>query len=103
MNWIIEKLETQLVNGTLTNVVLKAFWRCSSTQDNFLGTVWGITNFPPPAGVFTPYNELTQEQVLNWVWTNGVNKKLVESDIQSQIDVQKNPPVVVLPNPWTKE
>ncbi len=103
MNWIIEKLETQLVDGTLTDVVRKAFWRCSITQDGFFGTVWGIAYFPPPVGHFTPYDQLTQEQVLNWVWANGVNKKLVESDIQAQIDVQKNPPVVVLPNPWTKE
>ena len=103
MNWTIEKLETQLVDGTLTDVVLIGFWRCSSTQDGIYGTVWGSTKFTPPGEDFTPYDQLTQDQVLGWLWPNGVNKTLVESWVQSQIDVQKNPPVVVLPNPWTKQ
>ena len=103
MNWIIEKLETQLVDGTLTDVVLTGFYRCSSTQDSIYGTVWGSIKFTPPGADFTPYDQLTLDQVLNWVWTNGVDKTLVEAWVQSQIDVQKNPPAVVLPNPWTKE
>ena len=103
MNWTIEKLETQLVDGTLTDVVLTGFWRCSSMQDGIYGTFWSSTKFAPPGDDFTPYDQLTQDQVLGWLWTNGVDQKLVESWVQSQIDVQKNPPVVVLPNPWTKQ
>ena len=103
MNWTIEKLETQLVDGTLADVVLTGFWRCSSTQDGIYGTVWGSTKFAAPGEDLTPYNELTQDQILGWVWTSGVDKNTAESWVQSQIDVQTNPPVVVLPNPWTKQ
>ena len=101
MNWIIEKLETQLVNGSLTNVVITAYWRCSAVLDGFYGTVWGYKHLTPVnPDDFIPYNELTQEQVLNWIWADGVNKELAEKQVLSQIELQKNPPVTVLPNPW---
>lgn len=100
MNWTIEKLETQPTYGTMTDVVLTAFWRCYSTQDGIYGTVWGSNKLGAPGDDFTPYDQLTMDQVLSWVWANGVDKNLVETWVQSQIDVQKNPPVVVIPNPW---
>jgi hypothetical protein len=49
---------------------------------------------------FTPYADLTQDQVLGWIWTAGVDKVNVELDLASQIELQVNPPVVVLPLPW---
>ena len=101
MNWIIEKLETQLIDGSLTDVVITAYWRCSTVLDGFYGTVWGSKNLTPANPYdFTPYNELTQEQVLGWLWDDGVNKEPVEKQVLAQIDLQKKPPVTVLPNPW---
>jgi hypothetical protein len=56
---------------------------------------------PTPTGTtFTPYADLTQEQVLGWVWDNGVDKDATEAAVQQQIDYQINPPVVTPPLPW---
>jgi len=43
---------------------------------------------------------LTQDQVLGWVWANGVDKTATEAAVQQQIDNQINPPVVSPPLPW---
>jgi hypothetical protein len=55
---------------------------------------------PTPTGTFTPYDQLTQEQVLGWIWDNGVDKDATEAAVQQQLDNQINPPVVTPPLPW---
>ena len=55
----------------------------------------------PASGTFTPYADLTQDQVLGWVWANGVDKDTTEAAVQSMIDNQINPPIVTPPLPWT--
>lgn len=49
---------------------------------------------------FTPYADLTQEQVLGWIWTSGVDKDAQEANVAQQIENQINPPIVTPPLPW---
>ena len=49
---------------------------------------------------FIAFNSLTQEEVLNWVWTNGVDKTAAEAAVAQQIENQKNPPITTPPLPW---
>ena len=98
--WLIERLLTKPVEGSETNVVITADWRCNGSQDNYSGTCYGSCSFQPPSGSFTPYDELTQEQVLGWCYENGVDKTAIEANVTLQIENQINPPVVVLPLPW---
>jgi len=37
---------------------------------------------------------------LGWCWSSGVDKDATEANVQTQIDNQINPPIVVLPLPW---
>jgi hypothetical protein len=64
--------------------------------------VYSTCSFPLPAegGAFTPYADLTQDQVLGWCWANGVNKDATEAAVQAQIDNQINPPTIQPPLPW---
>jgi hypothetical protein len=98
--WIIERLLVKPTEGTLTDVVITADWRCNGTQDNYSGTCYGSCSFQPPSGEFTPYPDLTQEQVLNWCYSNGVDQKAIEANVSLQIENQIDPPVVTLPLPW---
>jgi hypothetical protein len=100
LSWIIERLLVRKIEGTLTDVVITADWRCNGSQDNYSGTCYGSTSFAPPSGSFTPYEDLTQEQVLNWCFANGVDKTSIEANVTAQIENQINPPVVSLPLPW---
>ena len=100
LSWIIERLLTKPVEGPNTDVVITADWRCNGSQDSYSGTCYGSCSFAPPTGSFTPYNELTEQQVLDWCFASGVDKNAIEANVTAQINDQINPPVVSLPLPW---
>jgi len=98
--WIIERLLVKPTEGTLTDVVITADWRCNGTDETYSGTCYGSCSFAPPSGEFTPYDQLTEQQVLNWCYENGVDQAAIEANVTQQIENQINPPVVTLPLPW---
>lgn len=98
--WIIERLLVKPTEGSITDVVITADWRCNGTQDQYSGTCYGSCSFAPPSGEFTPYEDLTQEQVLGWCYQNGVDQAAIEANVTLQINDQIDPPVVTLPLPW---
>ena len=108
ISWIIERLLCKPVEGSLTDVVITADWRCNGTETTgsgdtektYSGTCYGSCSFAPPTENFTPYDQLTEQQVLDWCWENGVDKTAIEANVSLQIQNQINPPVVVLPLPW---
>ena len=102
LSWIIERLLVKPTEGTLTDVVITADWRCNGSQESHSGTCYGSCSFAPPTEGFTPYDQLTEQQVLDWCFTNGVDKSAIEANVTAQIEAQINPPVVVLPLPWSE-
>ena len=98
--WLIERLLVKPTEGTNTDVVITADWRCNGTDETYSGTCYGSCSFAPPTGSFTPYDELTEQQVLDWCYENGVDKNAIEANVTQQIENQIDPPVVVLPLPW---
>ena len=109
ISWLIERLLVKPTEGSLTDVVITADWRCNGTEttgsedteQTYSGTCYGSCSFAAPAGSqFTPYPDLTQEQVLSWCYANGVDKTAIEANVTAQIEAQINPPVVSLPLPW---
>lgn len=106
ITWVIEWMQCKPTEGQYTDVVITAGWRCNGAQTagtppvDYTSTVYGSASFPMPEGTFTPYDQLTQDQVLGWCWANGVDKTAVEANVQTQIDNQINPPVIQPPLPW---
>ena len=98
--WLIERLLVKPTEGSNIDVVITADWRCNGTDETYSGTCYGSCSFQPPSGSFTPYEDLTQEQVLDWCYENGVDKNAIEANVSLQIENQINPPVVSLPLPW---
>ena len=99
--WIIEYLKTTPSTANPAECVVQAGWRCNGSQDGFTSTVYGSAGFTyTESEPFTPFNQLTQEQVLGWVWASGVDKAEVEANIQRQLDNQINPPIIQPPLPW---
>lgn len=103
ITWVVEWMSasTAEINGH-SEVVLTAGWRCNGVQSANNASSYGSASFPQPAegGSFTPYADLTQEQVLGWCWANGVDKTSVEANVQTAINNQINPPVTQPPLPW---
>jgi hypothetical protein len=100
LSWIIERLLVKPIEGSNPDVVITADWRCNGTQDQYSGTCYGSCSFQPPSGEFTPYEDLTEAQVLNWCYENGVDQAAIEANVTQQIENQINPPVIAPPLPW---
>ena len=105
IKWSIDWMQTTPTTATPPEYVLTVGWRVTGTQGEFSASAYGTVSFQQPeapAGSFTPYDQLTESQVLGWVWANGVDKAAAEASIQKQIDDQVNPPVIQPPLPWSK-
>jgi hypothetical protein len=108
ISWIIERLLVKPTEGDKTDVVITADWRCNGTETTgtgddektYSGTCYGSASFAPPTGNFTPYPDLTQDQVLGWCFANGVDQTAIEANVSAQIADQINPPVIAPPLPW---
>ena len=106
ITWVIEWMQCKPTEGSYTDVVVTAGWRCNGAETansvDYTATNYGTASFPMPAsgGSFTPYDQLTQEQVLGWCWANGVDQTAVEASVQAAIDNQINPPIIQPPLPW---
>jgi hypothetical protein len=102
--WTITYMQCKPTEGSYTDVVVTAGWNCNGAETanskDYEANNYGSVSFPMPEGSFTPYDQLTQEQVLGWCWANSVNKTFTEAATQAQLDNQINPPVVQLPLPW---
>jgi hypothetical protein len=94
--WRIAQLERQ----TDTGGVITAHWNVYSVDNEYTATVYGSVIFTPDPNApdFVPYEQLTEADVLGWVW-NSVGKDEIEADLASQIDAQKSP-VTKVGLPW---
>ena len=99
--WIIEWMQTTPTSANPSEAVLQVGWRCNGQDGDYSGSVYSTCTLPAadPAS-FTPYADLTQDQVLGWIWANGVNQSATEAAVAQQIDNQKNPPTIQPPLPW---
>lgn len=110
-NWLVSEMKTKPSSDGLTNVVESCRWGVTgvdSQNPTIKFSEFGNTHFDSPnSQEFTAYNDLTEQQVLEWVWSapekkGGVDKTKIEKIVSEQIELQKNPPSVVLSNPWDK-
>ena len=99
--WKIIKLSNYPQFENMANVAHTVYWKCSGTDGVYQAFIYSTCVISPPQESFTPYEELTEAQVVGWVWTNGVNKQFIESLVEQQIDFQINAPVSDPPLPWT--
>ena len=103
ITWVVESMDCYPTAEGQTNVVFTIHWRCNGAQDNQSTSIYGTVGVTYKAGTsYTPYAQLTQAQVLQWVWDNGVDKTLTETAIQTQLNNLVNPPVVTPSLPWVQ-
>jgi hypothetical protein len=105
-DWIIDTLWVKPTEGSLTDVVITAAWRCTgqleSNGKTYSASVYSTCSFAPPdPSSFIQYDSLTLDEVLNWVYASGVDKQVTEEAVAQQIENQINPPVIMPPLPWS--
>jgi len=91
--WKIVQLDRKTADGFVTT----AHWTVTATDGDFSASSYGTCGFD--GELITPYEDLTEEQVLGWVWANGVDKDATEESLAAQIELQKNP-VTATGVPW---
>ena len=100
--WSITNLSVYPQSEGEADVVCAAAWNVSGTDGTYSGNLNGSTAFKlDPAAPFIPYDQLTQNQVLAWVWASlgEEGKASAEADVDAQIEYAasqiQNPPL-----PW---
>ena len=89
----------------LQNAVVQTYWEKHGTDDNGnKGMFAGATPFTAadvPEGEFTPFDQLTENQVLGWIQAVVVGDYAahVDAQIQKQIDDQA---ITEPPLPWAE-
>jgi hypothetical protein len=101
INWQISEMNCLPQTQEGSNYVICCHWSCNGVDGDYSGSVYSTCSFAVVQGeAFTPYADLTQDQVLGWVWANGVDKDATEAAVEQQIANAKNPPVVSPALPW---
>ena len=94
--WTIATCEHDIATGGIT----VAHLRCSAVDGDFTASAYGTCGFTPDATSpdFKPYDEVTEAEVLGWVW-GSVDKAAAEASLETKIEAQKNP-VSASGTPW---
>lgn len=100
--WKIDQMYT--IDTPEPGFVVNAMWTLTGDQDGTVASIGGNSQFTVQEGTFTPYDQLTQEQVIGWVQAELGEQGIAnfEANVQGQIDSILNPPVSPqnTPLPW---
>jgi hypothetical protein len=101
ITWLVGQLDCVPQTAEGADFVVTVHWSCNGVDGDYSGSVYSTCSFAVVQGeAFTPYADLTQDQVLGWVWANGVDKDATEAAVAQQIENAKNPPIVSPQLPW---
>ena len=101
--WTITQLSVYPKSEGEADVVCAAAWNVSGTDGTYNGSLNGSTAFKlDPNAPFIPFDQLTQEQVLGWVWDSmgEEGKATAEADVDAQIEYAASQ-VQNAPLPWS--
>lgn len=103
--WSVSQMDTAPSLDGLTDVVVTVHWRRNAVavdgDNTYFADTYGAMGCATPSETdFTAYPDLTFEQVCGWL-DAGLDVEALNANLDAQIENQINPPIIVLPNPWT--
>jgi hypothetical protein len=101
--WNVVQMDAYPEKDGLTDVVFTVHWTLTGTDGTYTGGAYGSVGVTlDEDGGYTPYDELTLEQVVGWVQESLGEEQVasLEAGVAGQIESQINPPVVTPPLPW---
>ena len=93
--WKITQTDYLTADGFITT----AHWTATAVDGVYTASAYSTCSFAT-ATPSIPYASVTEAEVLDWCWANGVDKTAVEASLASQIALQKNP-VTATGTSWT--
>ena len=97
ITWTIDTCDHLVSTGYITT----AHWRATAQDGDYTASVYGSVGFGE-GDPSIPYADVTEAEVLDWCWANGVDKDETEANLASQIEAQENP-VQEQGVPWVTE
>ena len=92
-SWKILDVQTQdLPSNNLIDVILRIAWEKRGTDDQ--GNSFGhlnVTNLKLNTNSFTPFEELTEEQIWTWIKPNLTCEESIDQAIQTGLENVRNP------------
>lgn len=94
--WTIQQMDRLTADGFVVTV----HYNVSATDGTYNASTYGTVGYTEqPGETYTPYDQLTEAQVVGWVQAS-LGKDTVEASLQSQINAQINP-VQQSGTPWS--
>jgi len=105
ITWTVTAMDCYPQAEGQQDVVFLCHWQCAGTQTQdsttYNASVYSTCAVTYASGTpYTPYADLTQQQVIDWIWASGVDQSATEAAVNQQIAQQINPSVVSPPLPW---
>jgi hypothetical protein len=101
--WVITQMICAPQQDGKTDVVINVFWQQIGSNGFYTASVNGSVFLAyAPGSSFTPYADLTQDQVIEWVQAalGPEQCAALKASIDQQLGQQTNLPVVNPPLPW---
>jgi hypothetical protein len=99
--WSIVQMDCYPEIDGQQKVVFNAHWICQGNDGEISSKIYSTQVIAADSQkAFTPYEQLTEEKVLEWVWQSGVDKLVIENAVQQQIQNQITPSIVAPQLPW---
>jgi len=102
--WQIMQLDCYPQQDDHTDVVFTVHWRRVATDGMHTADIYGAQSVTlAPDAPFTPYEDLTFDQVVGWL-EDAMGEEVLAAQVAAldkQIENQINPPVVSPPLPWS--
>lgn len=92
-------VSTELLAGH-DDIVTVVYWQCVGEQDGYSARLERNSKIPYDAATWVAYADLTEAQMLAWVFAAEDLQTNTEAEIQQMLDVQITPPVVQPALPW---
>jgi DUF2075 family protein len=103
--WFINQMESLPTDGDLKDFVINVHWNRNAKETingvEYFASVYGAQSFSKDdVANFIPYENLTYDIVCGWL-DASIDTEALDLNLDAQIENQVNPPIVVLPLPFT--
>ncbi len=88
ITWTITQTDYITADGFITT----AHWTATAVDGEYTASIYATCSWEPGTPSI-PYAQVTQQEVLDWCWSSGVDKTATEEVLAANIATQKNPPV----------
>lgn len=93
--WTITQTDYITADGFITT----AHWTATAVDGDYTASIYSTCSWQPGTPTI-PYDQVTEQEVLDWCWASGVDKDATEAALAEQIALQKNP-VTASGTPWS--